>query len=205
MMTQEYKLGGFFQEFYVLLVDLHKRFGNGRDPECVQTIQHAIIELMADQTKRVSADDERFAESYCHKVHYAMVAFADEFFISLDWSKKSEWLELLLERRVFKTHNAGSAVFDDIEEVLASKTNVDAALVYLKVLGLGFTGKHAKNQKYLQQLKAKLFSMVHHASPTLDIKEIFTNANVLVTVESEVVAKKRDSTLVWYSIACCVV
>ena len=108
-MAQQYKLDEFFQEFYALLVSLHKQFGGGKDPACVQAIQHAIIELLQEQTKRVSADDERFAESYCHKIHYAMVAFADEFFVHLDRSKKSEWLESLLEKRVFKTHNAGSA------------------------------------------------------------------------------------------------
>jgi type IV/VI secretion system ImpK/VasF family protein len=195
----------FFQEFYDRLMEVYKEFGDGQATDCIHKIQHNLIELLHDQVRRVSMDDDRFAENYCHKTHYALVAFTDEFFLKLDWPRRNEWLGCLFEERVFKTHNAGTAIFDDIEHIVSTKSNTDTARIYLKILGLGFTGKYTNDPAYISKAKARLFATIYHTSPTLDIKEIFTNANALVTIDPEMEQKTRDNTMAWYAFACCMV
>lgn len=166
-------LEGLFQEFYRKLIELRNQFKISPDPNAIPIIQDALTNLIQDQLKTVSTEDEHFARSYCCRLHYTMAAFADEIFINLDWDKSQEWLNSLLEEKLFNSHSAGTAIFEEIDIVLSQKTDTEIAKVYLYLLGLGFSGKYKNSPNYLTGLKKQLFQMIYRRAPSSNPDNFF--------------------------------
>lgn len=98
---------------------------------------------------------------------YVMAALADELFIlEIDWSGRDAWMEVLLERKLFQSRNAGVHFFDMAEALLGSRTidalHVDVAAVMVLALRLGFKGKYRGEHSHaeLRELRARLFRLV---------------------------------------------
>lgn len=96
---------------------------------------------------------------------YVMAALADEIFIldpELEWAGRDAWLEVLLEFKMFRTHDAGQRFYSFADKVLGATNrtalHVELAAVFLLALQLGFKGRHRGEhgaetlRKYRQQL-----------------------------------------------------
>jgi len=133
----------------------------------------SLVESIADDLKAVldaqHADVLRHGGDYAltlyREVQYAMVALADELFLSVPWSGQKLWEVNILEQRIFNSHVAGEIIFEKIEQALRNKDpeRADIAVVYLYVLGLGFKGKYADDPEQIDALKKRLFLFINHS------------------------------------------
>lgn len=94
---------------------------------------------------------------------YVMAALADEvLLLDLAWAGAGHWLPVLLERRLFRTAQAGLVFFELADKLIAGTAahplHADLASVFLLALQLGFKGQHRtaggahKLDHYRQQL-----------------------------------------------------
>jgi type IV/VI secretion system ImpK/VasF family protein len=102
-----------------------------------------------------------------------MIGFADEFFLNFEWPYKIEWLNNLLEAKVFRTHISGSHIFEQIDYILEDRENTELARIYFYVLSFGFKGMHINNQPKIDQLKSQLFFMIYQQHPTTELNKLF--------------------------------
>jgi type IV/VI secretion system ImpK/VasF family protein len=162
-----------FEEFYIKLIGMQGQFSNGEDLNAIEFIQSELISIFDLQLSRMSNNKEFFVKQRYLCVQYIMVAFADEFFITLNQNRNNHWLDRLLERSIFHTHISGDKIFTDIEKILEEKDDHELAEVYLLVLNLGFKGKYIDTPKYLVKLKVQLFNMIHRMTHKIDLPMIF--------------------------------
>jgi type IV/VI secretion system ImpK/VasF family protein len=100
---------------------------------------------------------------------YAMVALADEIFLTFHWSGAQLWQKFLLESQMFQTQSAGTQLFQKIDELLAKyepkKKNL--AYVYFHVLALGFAGKFSEeeNLPMVKAYEARLYAFTYGQNP----------------------------------------
>lgn len=106
-----------------------------------RTLREQLNQQALRRTRRVGEEDPQ-----AEKVRYALASFADEVFLHVPWhgKGKEEWSTRLLEGELFHTQNAGTRLFDDIQEMLDQRSAAQAELaaVYLLVLSLGFQGRY---------------------------------------------------------------
>lgn len=134
-----------------------------------------VWEALADVLRRQAreaGDSGASGLNLYREAQYAMVALADEIFMSgmLDWPGKADWNGYPLEMAFFNTRSAGQQLFDRIEKVLARRDpgERDLAEIYFNVISLGFRGKYfvgrqrqapgAGSSPELQELRRRLHS-----------------------------------------------
>jgi type IV/VI secretion system ImpK/VasF family protein len=182
-------LGEFFQEFYRRLMELRNLVLH-TDRGTVLAIKSTLTGLFREQLALASKDTQ-LARTCCTRAHYAMTAYADEFFATLEWSGAGEWRGALLEEQLFGTHCAGTTIFEEIDTLLQQDRDPEMARLYLHLLGLGFTGKYRKAPEPLQALKKKLFYQVY-GKHAIEHKE--EACPLRVVVENQ----PKDSNWWWY-------
>jgi type VI secretion system protein ImpK len=124
----------------------------------------AVLRLQEKEVSRNGKPTE--IEAY-RKAMYAMAAVTDEIFIlEVDWAGRDAWVESLLERQLFQSHNAGTRFFDMANELLAVQIpdplQVDLAAVLLMGLQLGFQGRFrgTRSNAELDALRNRLYMLV---------------------------------------------
>jgi type VI secretion system protein ImpK len=176
-----------FQEFYTHLLR-QKAFAlratDVNDPQILETgteeqlenpiihkIQHRFALLFERQALESTTQSGEFSISQYQEALYAMVSFADEVFLNMDWIGKKHWENNLLESRFFQTQIAGEMVFQKIESLIARNDpmRLDLAIIYLFILGLGFKGKYRDedDQGKLDLYRQQLFTLINRRPPTL--------------------------------------
>ena len=116
-----------------------------------------ILELKQIEFLKIANPSEK--ERY-EEVQYIYAALADEIFLSEPWSGQKEFINYLIEEKVFLTSEAGEKIFDRIDEVLRSKHEqmIELAELYLQILIIGFEGQYRgrdlenKIEKYIRSL-----------------------------------------------------
>ncbi|OYO27459.1 DotU family type IV/VI secretion system protein [Janthinobacterium sp. PC23-8] len=100
-------------------------------------------------------------------VTYLMAALADEIFLlELDWPGREAWLEVLLERQLFKTSTSGTRVFrlarDLTQAGVRGPLGAELAAVLLFMLALGFKGcyRGRGGEAALRQIRADLYRLL---------------------------------------------
>lgn len=130
-----------------------------------KTLQRHLKDSLDKQAQEVMRrGDEREQRRY-REIQYVMVAFTDEVFLSMSWEGQDYWREHLLEEQLFGTHQSGTQIFVNIDELLRQRdpTRGDVAATYLLALSLNFRGRfvgvsgEAEIERYRQQLFAFLF------------------------------------------------
>lgn len=128
-------------------------------------IQQNLLVFFEQQTRRAHNDG---CQSY-EEAKFVMAALADERFIKLDWVGKKEWINKLLESRLFHSHSAGEVFFQRADRILLERDPAqrELACVYLMALSLGFCGKFNQPQyaEKLAEYRRNLFAFVFHRSP----------------------------------------
>ena len=116
-----------------------------------------ILELKQIEFLKIANPSEK--ERY-EEVQYIYAALADEIFLSEPWSGQKEFINYLIEEKVFLTSEAGEKIFDRIDELLRSKHEqmIELAELYLQILIIGFEGQYRgrdlenKIEKYVRSL-----------------------------------------------------
>jgi type VI secretion system protein ImpK len=135
-----------------------------------EEVQTRLKKLFAEQTKMVinllSPEDLiQFKDA-----QYAMVALADEVFLTLPWSGSRLWQKFLLESQLFQTQSSGEQVFHKIDELLSRyeprKRNL--ACVFFHALALGFKGKFndAADANVIKHYESRLYAFVYGKNPS---------------------------------------
>ncbi|MDR0407100.1 MAG: DotU family type IV/VI secretion system protein [Holosporales bacterium] len=113
-----------------------------------------------------------FVDAYLKEAVYIMVALADEVFLNITWPGRLYWEKNLLETTFFGTHIAGEEIFQRIDQFLLNRENVltDIAILYLKLLALGFKGQYRtqEDQGEIAAYKQRLYRFIVHGDPSID-------------------------------------
>lgn len=110
---------------------------------------------------------------------YAVCAIIDEQILTqLNWDIKHDWLQTMMELSLFESRNAGSKLIDQMEKLASaphsfSQTEKDLALIYVKVIGLGFDGKYRKQSEKLKKLQERLLFAAEHQVVPLTNAHLF--------------------------------
>ncbi len=112
-------------------------------------------------------DNEKFSllSMSIKDVVYAMAAIADEVFLNIEWEGKQFWEENILEMKFFGTQFAGEEIFNKFNELLDKNDSllIEKAMVYLKMLSLGFKGKYRgveNEQTAINTYRRRLFEFI---------------------------------------------
>ncbi len=171
-----------FAEFFDSVVDAKRAIAEGRLSAVLSVGDELSPTSPGDLAARLSA---RFAavlrlqekdvsrngkpteiEAYA-KAMYVMAAVTDEIFIlEVEWTGRDAWVDSLLERQLFQSHNAGIRFFEMADELLAVQIpdalQVDLAAVLLMSLQLGFKGRFrgTRGDAELDALRNRLYRLV---------------------------------------------
>lgn len=123
-------------------------------PELKQSIKDEF-ERLRDTCQR----DPRLEPLY-ERVHYALVAAADQIVLSSSWSQRAAWSTQSLEKDVFRKMEGGKRFFRLVEEVLedSSREATEIAEVLFTCLALGFRGELIGEKRELERCRKQLYS-----------------------------------------------
>lgn len=137
-----------------------------------EAIQERLKKVLTEQTSRVlpfldQADLLQFKEA-----QYAMVALADEVFLTLPWSGTKLWQKALLESQLFQSQSAGTQVFQRIDVLLSQYdlSRRSLATIYFQVLALGFRGglNDASDRTLVKNYEQRLYAFIYGKNPSLN-------------------------------------
>lgn len=110
------------------------------------------------------------AAENAHEIRYLMAAYADEILIASHWPHRAQWIEWLVEEKMFGSRHAGDRVFERIDVLLRTGevARRDMALPYLFALALGFRGcaaSGADGDQLLARTRHGLFQLAQERDP----------------------------------------
>jgi type VI secretion system protein ImpK len=135
-------------------------------------IQTRLKQVLSTQTSKVvhlldQTDSLQFKEA-----QYAMIALADEVFLTLPWSGQRLWQKYLLESQVFQSQSSGTQIFQKIDDLLSKydPSKKSLAIVYFQILALGFKGQfyNAENQQTIKNYERMLYAFINGKNPALN-------------------------------------
>jgi type IV/VI secretion system ImpK/VasF family protein len=93
------------------------------------------------------------------RMHYPLVAMADQVVLTSTWAQRAGWSLNLLETQVFKSAEGGKRFYKIVEEVLADPTEQARELAELlfTCMGLGFQGELMRERKEYERRRQLLF------------------------------------------------
>jgi type IV/VI secretion system ImpK/VasF family protein len=201
-----------FEEFYVL-IDLLKEkieksliFDLKDDQEIknlkVANMQNDMYLFIQEKSSKIFQENGKIGEEIFQEVIYCMSAMADEVFLSFDWEGKLYWRNNLLERKLFKTANAGEKIFQKIQSYLNEKSYKDdeIGMIYYEMLSLNFKGNQRSWQdceKYIQNLKEQLFYKIYQIDSHLSKKDNPLVAQVYENLFLEGSRKEPNPLKIW--------
>lgn len=131
-----------------------------------------LAKLLKEQRQRNRADATSEVGKLEEQARYVMAALADEVLIfELDWPGRDAWLQVLLEKTMFDSSNAGSRFFSLARKLVTdnvrSPLHRDLAAVFLLALELGFKGcwRSRQGQSELAAMRHQLYQLAapaHH-------------------------------------------
>lgn len=136
-----------------------------------EEIQERLKKKLSEQTNRIlslldQADLLQFKEA-----QYAMVALADEVFLTLPWSGNQLWQRALLESQIFQSQSAGLQIFQRIDTLLAQydPSRRSLATLYFQMLALGFKGglSNASDRTTLKNYERRLYAFIYGKNPSV--------------------------------------
>jgi type VI secretion system protein ImpK len=176
---------GCFADFYEEIASIKLAFAGGRLPPWITVGDEPAPTRPADIAGRICAyleallrqqatDVRRKATEAEIRMHtlaqYVMAAMADEIFIfEIEWTGRDAWIDLLLERKLFRSRNAGAKFFELADQLLHahqhSTLHADIASVFLLALQLGFKGRHrgSEGEAALRTYRQKLYQISNAA------------------------------------------
>ncbi|MDR1908085.1 MAG: DotU family type IV/VI secretion system protein, partial [Holosporales bacterium] len=134
-------------------------------------IQSKLKKRLTEQTKKIvhlldQTDSFQFKDA-----QYAMVALADEVFLTLPWSGQQLWQKYLLESQVFQSQSAGTQIFQKIDDLLSryDPSRRSLATIYFHVLALGFRGRYndLESQPSIKNYERRLYAFINGKNPSL--------------------------------------
>ena len=135
-----------------------------------------ILELKKIEFLKVSNPSEK--ENY-EEVRYIFAAIADEIFLSKSWSGQQEFINYLIEEKIFLTSEAGEKIFDRIDEVLRSTSErmIELAELYLQILIIGFEGQYRDrdSENKIEEYIQSLYVYINRKEPGLGDKKSEVN------------------------------
>ncbi len=150
--------------------------GVSADDLSEQQPTHPIFIRLLDILERQVAEARRhggeYGVTFYKEAQYAMAALADECFLHKDWRGKREWIENLLEFKLFGTYVAGERIFSEVETLLKRRdpAYVEMAAVYFLVLSLGFRGKYRDqdDEGRIENYRRQLFAFIFQKNPDVN-------------------------------------
>lgn len=146
-----------FREFAGALMALKAKASQ----ESLETIRGEVLTLLE---RHEALDGQREPE-----FHYALAAFADEVFLTLDWPHRTAWRSQVVEAQRFGSRAAGERVFAQVDALLQADAPGGApmAAVYLMMLGLGFRGRYrgAAQDAQIELRRERLWIMLERHRP----------------------------------------
>lgn len=147
-------LYSYFCNFYAMLVEVKLALlatpataaSLQRAPELEPAAVHGrLLEQLRAQYSSVQKDCTLEQCDVYRDAQYAMAALADEqLLLDVDWSGRTEWLDLMLESALFDTRSAGVRFYRLIDRLLAvpapTQAHAELGLVLLGALDVGFRG-----------------------------------------------------------------
>ena len=135
-----------------------------------------ILELKQIEFLKIASPSEK--ERY-EEVRYIYAALADEIFLSEPWSGQKEFINYLIEEKVFLTSEAGEKIFNRIDEVLRSKPEqmIELAELYLQILIIGFEGQYRgrDSENKIEEYIRSLYVYINRKEPGLGNKKSEVN------------------------------
>ncbi len=136
-----------------------------------EEIQRDLRERLEAQAQDVLRRGDEREQRRFREMQYVMVAFTDEVFLTLSWEGQEYWREHMLEERLFATHQAGTQLFANVDELLRQRdpTRADVAAAFLLALSLGFRGRyHGTNgESEIERRRLQLFAFLFQRNPGL--------------------------------------
>ena len=125
---------------------------------------------------------------------FAIVAWVDETVMNSAWSHRDRWKRDLLQRKYYKTADAGEIFFERLNQLGPHQRDVRE--IYFLCLAMGFKGQycHDGDDFLLDQLRNSNLKMLTGSSigvPTLDRGDLFPEAYSAETLVSSAVKKGR--------------
>ena len=170
--------------------------------QLVESIAQDLRSVLDAQHAHVLSHGGDYALTLYREVQYAMVALADELFLSIPWSGHKLWEANILEQRVFNSHVAGDVIFEKIEQALRTKDpeREDINIVYLYILGLGFKGKFADDPEPIDSLKKRLFLLINHYHQRIQSAEYVLCPQAYEALLEEGQIKQLPNPRVWHGV-----
>ena len=135
-----------------------------------------ILDLKQIEFLKIASPSEK--EIY-EEVRYIYAALADEIFLSEPWSGQQEFINYLIEEKVFLTSEAGEKIFDRIDELLRSKPEqmIELAELYLQILIIGFEGQYRgrDSENKIEEYIRSLYVYINRKEPGLGNKKSEVN------------------------------
>lgn len=136
-----------------------------------EEIQRDLRERLEEQAQDVLRRGDEREQRRFREMQYVMVAFTDEVFLTLNWEGQDYWREHMLEERLFATHQAGTQLFANMDELLRQRdpTRADVAAAFLLALSLGFRGRYhgASGDTEIERRRLQLFAFLFQRNPGL--------------------------------------
>ena len=137
-----------------------------------------ILELKQIEFLKIANPSEK--ERY-EEVQYIYAALADEIFLSEPWAGQKEFINYLIEEKLFLTSEAGEKIFDRIDEVLRSKPEqmIELADLYLQILIIGFEGQYRgrDSENKIEEYIRSLYVYINRKEPGLGNKKSEVNGD----------------------------
>lgn len=153
-----------FADFHQEVANLRRAIAEGRLPawlagageaaplqgqELALRVSSRLAGMLRAQAREAAAHGSNLEIKALTMAQYAMAALADEIFIfdaELEWPGREHWLDVLLEARLFGTHDAGRRFFAYADQIMRSHErtplHAELAALFLLALQLGFKGRH---------------------------------------------------------------
>lgn len=157
-----------------LRVDVEEHFKNGTPldsndgkevNDVPRFIHRMVVDHLAQQEQRVKTIASSGQYIIYIQAQYALSALIDDQLLrSVAWPHQSIWLNMLLEKTLYSSRNAGHTLIQRVEELVETDATgktlspqiKQLAYIYLTVFWQGFRGKLINNPSKLEHLMSAL-------------------------------------------------
>jgi type VI protein secretion system component VasF len=118
------------------------------EAKAMQEIQRYLLQVLTEKIQPFLHMLDAQSLLLLKEAQYAMIALADEVFLTLPWKGSHAWRFELLESQFFQTQSSGEQIFKKIDELLShyDLSKEPLASIYFHILALGFRGLSGKGE-----------------------------------------------------------
>ena len=123
----------------------------GDPPPEIDTVKQDLARLLDQSALRAKAGG--FSDSDCDQARFGVCAFVDEVILCSTWEQRDQWRTESLQRRIYRTTNAGQEFYERLAALEPGRNNVRE--VYCLCLAMGFVGAYydPDQQEALEEIK----------------------------------------------------